>query len=509
MTIPASEIVNVNPLVLNAAGNAPVLSGVFLTQNTLVPAGTVLNFPSAEAVGQYFGLSSQEYDLANRVYFEGYTNATLRPGNLIIAPYNLAARSALLKSSYLQLTLTELQALSGQFSIIVNGVIKETNTINLSTATSFSDAATILEAAIGDVTVTWNGAINSFIIETTTTGTTATLSYAVDVIPSTLAESLGLTQSAGAALGNGAAADTPTTAINNLTTNTTAWFGFTTLWEPIQTDKLLFASAINTLNNKNCYVCWDTDDAAIVPNSITCTAFKINQIQYNGTFMISGDKNDILNEGSTIAKATLDVAVFVLGFVASIDFSQTNGRTTAAFRSLNGLVPTVTNKISAENLLGNKYNFYGNYANATNDWIFLYPGNISGIFKWLDSLYGAVYLDAQMQTQEMELLTNLNLIPYNDEGFTSIKLALNGPINDAINFGTIQKGVTLSDTQKAAVTAQAGRDISQVLFTNGWYLQVLPPSDADRQARKTPIINFWYTDGQSIQQITINSVDIL
>ncbi len=508
MSIPASRIVTVNPSVLNSGGNSPILNGVFMTQNSLCPVGKVLSFNSADEVGKYFGQASDEYDLANRVYFNGYDNSLQKPGQLLIAPYVGTNRAAFLQSGFLVgLTIDQLKTYSGNFSITVDGDTKATGILNFSTITSFSEAATEIETALNTPTVivdvSWNPVNATFLIESSTTGSSSTITYATDAVGSTLAANLKLTQTQGAILSQGSNVDTPVTAINNLVTNTTKWVSLTTLWEPVQDDKLSFASEINDLKNRYCYVYWDTSSDTVISNSTTCTAFKIQNANYNNSYGVSG------SQAGDLGDTTRDAAVFVLGFLASVDFNALNGRATIAFKSLSGLLPTVSSDSDAEVLLANGYNFYGNYANSTNDWVFMYNGSLSGTWEWLDSFYGQVYLNQQFQTQLMTLLTSLNSIPYNDSGYGSIRLSLSQPIRDAINFGTIRVGIELSANQKAVVMAQARLDISNTLLTQGWYLQILPPSAEDRQQRKSPIINFWYTDGQSIQQITMNSIDIL
>ena len=51
-TIPISQIVSVNPSVLQAAGAAIDLNGLLLTQSTAVPIGTLRGFASAEDVAE-------------------------------------------------------------------------------------------------------------------------------------------------------------------------------------------------------------------------------------------------------------------------------------------------------------------------------------------------------------------------------------------------------------------------------------------------------------------------
>ena len=87
---------------------------------------------------------------------------------------------------------------------------------------------------------------------------------------------------------------------------------------------------------------------------------------------------------------TLNLAVFVLGTVASIDFTQTNGRITGAFKSQSGFAPTVTDQQIATNLLANGYSFYGRYATANDAFNFLYNSQMSGKWKWLDTFVNQV-----------------------------------------------------------------------------------------------------------------------
>ena len=87
--IPASLFVSVSPGVISAGGSALDVVGLFLTNSTQVPIGTVISFASAAAVGTYFGLASAEYAAAV-VYFNGFDNSPKKPGAVKFAQYNLS-----------------------------------------------------------------------------------------------------------------------------------------------------------------------------------------------------------------------------------------------------------------------------------------------------------------------------------------------------------------------------------------------------------------------------------
>jgi len=200
---------------------------------------------------------------------------------------------------------------------------------------------------------------------------------------------------------------------------------------------------------------------------------------------------------------------FALGFAASIDFSRTNGRATFAFKAQDGVTATVTDEQITANLLDNGYSFYGSYATANDQFNFAYNGQMAGKFKWFDTFLNQVYLNSQLQLALMSLLTSVKSIPYNESGYSLIRAAMQDPIDSALNFGGIRKGITLSASQAAQVNSAAGLDVSDIIEAQGYYLQILDPGAQVRANRGTPVINFWYTDGGAVQKITLASIDIL
>lgn len=148
VSIPASEIVSVTPSVLSAGGTGLDLNGLILTTNTRIPIGTVANFATAADVSSYFGGSSAEATAAG-IYFNGFEGSSKKPGNLLMAQYNTTAVAAFLRgASVASLTLAQLQAINGTLSIDMDGYAWPDATINLSSATSFSNAASLMQTAL-------------------------------------------------------------------------------------------------------------------------------------------------------------------------------------------------------------------------------------------------------------------------------------------------------------------------------------------------------------------------
>lgn len=147
-SIPAKRLVDILPSVLGAGGNPLSLNSIFLTTDDSIPVGTVQGFPSADAVGNWFGFSSIEYILA-AIYFAGYENAQTLPSVIYFAQFNTIAVEAYLRSaSFVGTSLAQLQALSGVLNLVIDGVPVTSANINLAGAASFTNAAALIQTGV-------------------------------------------------------------------------------------------------------------------------------------------------------------------------------------------------------------------------------------------------------------------------------------------------------------------------------------------------------------------------
>ena len=494
-TIPASAIVRITPGVLDAGGAAAELLGLILTNSTRIPIGTVLEFANANDVGEYFGFSSAQYDNAV-IYFNGFEDCTKLPSKLLMSQYNGVAVSGYLRGGDVSaMTLAELQAITpGTLTINFGGTALTSASIDLSAATSFSNAATIIQTAftMPDFAVSYDSVSGAFAFVSTATGAAATI-----VFPSnTIATPLKLTAATGAILSQGADAATPVAYMAALALNTQNWAVFTTDFDPDNSgfaNKLAFSQWTNGTGDRFGYACWDVDTGpqAVAPDT-GCLGYAIAQATYSGTCLIQSPD--------------ASKAVFVLAYAASLNTEETEGRATLAFRRQSGLAADVTSQTAMNNLIANGYNFYGAYGTANDEFIFMYPGSVSGDFQWMDSYVNQISLNNALQLALMTLLVNAKSIPYNQAGYTLIDQSCMDPINSALNFGSIRAGIPLSSQQAALINSSAGVKVSDTLSTRGWYLQIKDATPQVRQARGTPPCKFWYMDGQSVQKIDLASI---
>ena len=506
MTIPASQFVKVNPGVLAPGGSNLVLNGLFLTENLAMPTGEVLSFAAPSAVSAFFGPNSAE-TAAAQIYFLGYNNSSVKPSAMLFAAYNAAARAAFMNSgSFANMTLAQMQALGGVLTLSVNGTPITSSTISLTGVTTQSLMAAAIQAAFTTppFTVTWNAVTSQFVITSSTTGSASTITFATG----TGSAELLFTQATGAILSQGAVVDTPGSAMVNAYASSQNWETMVTLFEPALANKELFAAWFNAQNDEFLYLAWASDVQASVANATEPFGVVALAAQYAGVACIGGDPLAV-PAGNTLAAMVMDVAIFLSGAIASLNFAQNNGRTTMAFLSGAGLLPTCAALQTSVNLLANGYSYYGAVATRNNGFVFFYNGNMPGTFSWIDTFVDDAWMQDQFQVALLTLATTAGSVPYNPAGYGLIRAALGAPIAKALNYGAIRPGVTLSALQIAEVTGQAGQDISVPLQNQGWYLQVLDPGATVRAARGTPVINFWYTDGGAVQQFTMDSIDIL
>jgi hypothetical protein len=159
-SIPMSQLIGSVPSVLGAGGNPLSPNGVFLTNDPSIPIGSAQGFVSLLAVQNWFGVNSPEAILA-AVYFSGFIGSDSLPGTLYYYQYNSVAVSAYLRSGSLSaLGLAGLQALAaGTVIISVDGRTVTSASINLSSATSFANAAALIQTGLQTTGNVWSGTL--------------------------------------------------------------------------------------------------------------------------------------------------------------------------------------------------------------------------------------------------------------------------------------------------------------------------------------------------------------
>ena len=154
-------------------------------------------------------------------------------------------------------------------------------------------------------------------------------------------------------------------------------------------------------------------------------------------------------------------------------------------------------------------NFYGDYTTANQAFIQWQRGLVSGPFTWADDYFNQIWFNNQCQLALMLLMTTAKSLPYAPPGYAMVEAALLDPISQALNFGMIVPGVTLSNAQIAQINSAAGNTNAATAVANqGYYLQVKPAIAQVRQSRTSPPCTIFYSTGESIQSINLASVQV-
>lgn len=494
-SIPADRVVSIVPSAIGTGGTPLAMTTLLITPETTAPRIIgVREFGSDSEVGNFFGLASDEYAFAQR-YFLGYEGATKIPQTLWIAGAKDADQPAILQSASVRGLVIDDIKQQGDLVVTVNGT-QETVAIDLTGATSFSDAASIIDGALTSATVAADCAFIAsaqvFEITTTATGEAATISFGSDAIGALLR----LREEDGALTENG----TDSMNIDGLMKyclQETQNFAVITFLEELTTDQKKEAANWTTLRRSRfLMVIQDTGGAALTPNNNASFGAWLKETEQDGTMPYFGE---------------IEKIAAVCGGIAAIDFKRFNGRRNIMFMQQAGLGADITSEEDYTALMSNGYTFYGAFATANDRFLFQTNGAVAGKFKWADNYVNQIYLNSQLQLALMTMLISYGSIPYNDVGKSYHRAAIQDPIDEMLNFGGIRPLVdpkALSNQQKSIINSQAGRDIIADLLNKGW-VAVIETADAQtRGLRGSMPFTLWYTDGGSVQSVNLASVNV-
>lgn len=504
MPIDIRYIVNVYPSTLPPGAQGLELNGLLLTRNQDIPLGDdykgMLQFPSAADVGDYFGVLSNEYDFATR-YFTGTDITSRRPRRLFVAGYDDTARTAWLRSGTIVPLLSAFKEIAeGGFSATFSGVDVSITPVNLSTITSFSEAAQILQEAIRAAapegndeialaTVEYSSSFTGFILRGGGTGEDGQL---ITGAAGNLAEAMKFTDESGVVRSEGSAGKAPAEIMDRIKRATQNWATFTSLWKATTEEKVAFGQWQTQYLNSFMYVPHDDDNNLLIPLNKDNDATILNELKIDCAFLYGG----------------YIYAAFVMGIAASVNYAGQNTVLTYAHKAQTGLPYNVDDTVSARALEDKGVNFYGNYALRNDQFQFLFPGRTLGGWRWIDHFVNSIWFFSALETGAAYGLRYASRIPYNRVGASLIRSFYMDPINAATVNGTIDVGLELSEAQRALVAQEAGQDISGELSRNGYCLKIRIPGPEVRVNRDSTENKLWYTYAGSVHRLDLNAISI-
>lgn len=506
MSIPLSYLVSVTPSVIQAGAGQNNLYGLMLSRSASVPFGRVLNFTNADDVGALFGKNTLEYKQAV-IYFGAYSGATSRPGILNTAylpsDENTPIQSALWGGSLAGMTLATLQSINGSLSATINGNA-ENVTINLSGVKSFSDAASQIQSALfptASGVVEWNVGLGAFVIiapAQTSGGDTPALASTITIASGPVADALGLSDSKGGIVSPACLSPKTNNVMDILRAANPTWASFFCAFDP-QGQYSELAQWTGGQNSGVMGILHDTSLTGMTAEALTQANTLYDKVVsngYSGVFGLNGDPV---------------AAAFVSSIYAAVDFTQPNGIIPFAGRTSSGLSATVTDRATAQALDEKGISYIGDFSGPVDtNLIQLQSGGVSGPYAWGDAYMAQIWFNRRMQHLLALMLRLPKSVPYTRKGDAMIVSTLQPAVNDALSFGLITQGVTLSEDGILTISTTYGQSALQSLQNHGYVVMVAMESadPALRAQRKAATVTVLYTQGGAVQRINLNSIEV-
>ena len=506
MAIPSSELVNIVPRVLSGTGKDLNFNGLILTESKILSSNTIFNFGSALEVAETFGQQSDEYVMAVH-YFNGFNNSDVKPSNLMYYRVCLEDTAPFIRGSEIgdpSDALTKLKAIGDGSLVMTLGESQSATGINLSSCNSLSDVASTIQEKLQALstggftscTVEYSSLLNAFTITAGTKGADVAISYATGNI----ADALNLVEGQ-AILSKGVTAVTKGSkyadALDHVVKISQNFVTFSTVTKQTEEEVIGLAQWANTqfnAGNQFLYIYHD-DNVNLKDSSKSDTiADKLKALNLNGVAGVYGAPK---------------YGAFVMGACASIAWEKANSTITLAFKSQSGLGANVEDRADARALDDKLMNYVGNYASRNDNFILFQKGAMFGVWSWIDTYLNSTWLNNALQVQILAGFESAKRVPFNDRGYALVRAWCRDVINRAINNGVIDKGVSLSETQKTQIMLEVGEDISSELYSNGYYLKVIDATAQTRQQRSSPDCALYYTYGGSVQRLNLPSIAIV
>lgn len=460
MNIPFTNYVLINSGVGGAASvRERELMGRLITPNAQLSPGTVREFDDAASVGAFFGTSSLEY-LRALAYFAYVSPATFsNPRKISFARYSANGNGAGIYGGA-HASLTSLQAATaGGFALVFNGTAVNITGVDLSAAASLTAVAAALQTAIrlvaGDntsnATVTYDATRARFEFQTTFVG---------DVTVSVNSNAIGVNDLA--------------TALGWLPASANYVNGTNP-----QSAAEAFLASVNVSNNFGSFLFLSSltiDDVIEVAQANA--GFNVSFVYCVGVAAADAEAWSAALIGTPGVALTLRPSALKfddmvpMQQMAATDYSQRNATSTYMFKSVPGLVATVTSGEDAATYDALRVNYYGRTQTAGQTLEFYQRGLMMGpptAPRDMAVYANEVWLRDRIGAAIMGLLLSTGRVPANETGKAQILAVVQEGIDAALVNGTISVGKPLSAAQRASVRAISGDNLADVQVQNSGY----------------------------------------
>ena len=457
------------------------LMGRVFTANYLAPVGQVIEFTGGptialENIGEYFGVTSDEYAFASK-YFQPNKKG-MSPQKISFSGVSTSDTSAMI-IGVRDVKLADIQAITaGTLSLTVNGTLKEYTNINLSSATSLKNAGIALLTVVGNDGLVVEYDNGRFIIYTQDEGDGQVLGFA----EGSVAELLGWTESDGILVEGHDGMTALETVVDSegLSNN---FFSFCFLGVELTNNDITgLAEWVNTQNVKYLFSLGVTQS-----NAETIADLVKN---YDGVALTL----DIYDE----------MAEFMpMSRIASIDYTRPNSAISMFYQQFNGVKASVNKTSVAQEYDALRVNYYGATSQAGQDVLFYQNGVLQGSITDMGVYANEAWLKDSFVTGILNMRLALDTLPANNVGVGMVISSMMETINLSLYNGVTMPGKTLNNTQKAYITEITGdSDAWMAVQSNGYYLTADVVKYVEDNVEKYKVTFLYvYSKGDSINYV--------
>lgn len=462
--LPVSRLINVSVnLSPQAAQGANLNALLILGASDVIDTNERMRaYASISEVADDFGTSAPEY-LAALLYYE----QAPQPQTLFIGRWAKTATKGLLRGGILNAEelLYDFNTISaGAMNVTVDGVVKNLTALNFSAVLNFNGVASIITTALaGSATCTWDG--SRFQIESATTGTSSTVSFASNVGGVHLATLMLLTSTTASPLVVGIPAEEPVDAVDIFVDRfSTQWFGLMFADTSLTDDQILAVSAFIEADQLHMYGITETSTQALDSTVTDDIGSQIKALNRLWTVTSYSSSNPY-------AVASL------FGRAFSVNFNGNNTTITLMYKQEPGIVAETLSSSQANVLKAKRYNVFVNY---NNDTAIIQYGTMAGP-AYFDDMHNLAWLRNRVQTDVYNLLyTSPTKIPQTDAGNHIIETTIESGLIQGVNNGMIAPGQWNSG---GFGTLNQGD-----FLPKGYYIfvpEISTQAQSDREARKS------------------------
>jgi Protein of unknown function (DUF3383) len=466
--LPTNRVINVTWSLTTAPASYANINTLLVIGDSAVidTKQRIRSYSSLLGVAADFGNTAPEYLAAASFFAQMPT-----PQQLYIGRWARTATPGQLVGAALttpQQALANFTAITaGGFKIKVDAAASPVavSAINLSSATSLSQVASIITTALASATIgatcTWNG--QQFVFTSSTTGASSQVAFlTAPASGSDISALLGGTAALGGYVVAGIAAETPLAAVQALDSVATYWYAasWACATTPLDADYVSVAGYIETTTHIHAIT--TSESSAITAGNTTDIGSLLMAAAYKRTF-------GFWSANSPYA------AIGALGDLLTTNLDASNTMPTLMWKAIIGAVPDAITTAQANILDGKRYNYYAPFNNGAsiivNGWCF---GD-----AYVDEVYGADWLTNQVQTDLFNLLTSVPKVAQTDKGMTLIANTIEASLERGVNNNYVAPGVWQGPAFGALNTGDQ--------LSTGYYVFIPPIASQSAAARKTRV----------------------